>query len=101
MAKRTKSSTTIHDGKVRQIAERLKKQDWDVKADLPGCSKPKPIGKDSKIPDVEARKRGATRLFEVETPETLEAHKKQQATFRRSAAHRTRTTFKIVIAKRK
>lgn len=101
MAKRTKRSKTIHNEKVRQIAERLEKQDWNVKADLRGYNKPEPIGKDGKIPDVEARKRGATRLVEVETPETLEAHKEQQATFRRSAAHKTRTTFKVVVAKRK
>lgn len=101
MVKRAENDTTTHDEKVRRAAQKLKSQGWDVSADLLGYKKPKPVGKEGKIPDVEARKRGATQLIEVETPDTVEAHKDQQATFRRSAGHRARTTFKVVIAKNK
>lgn len=49
------------------------------------------------IPDVVARKRGATRIIEVETERTVDADRQQHATFRRSASQRTRTTFKLVV----
>lgn len=44
---------------------------------------------------VVARKAGATRFVEVETADTLEADRKQHATFRRSAAQQDRTRFEI------
>lgn len=93
--KRSSKSQNAHDNKVKAIAKDLKKDGYIVKADLPGYSKPDPIGKDRRIPDIQAQKRGRTKLIEVETKDSLSTDRKQQSTFRRSAAHRSNTTFKI------
>jgi len=95
MPKRNPSNQTKHDQKVRREANKLKAAGWDVKADLPGFEHPRPIGLDERVPDIEASKMGAVRLIEVETEDTLKADKEQQSTFRRSAAHRKKATFKI------
>jgi len=95
MAKRSSQQQTKHDRKVRQIAQKLKSERWAVQADLAGYDKPDPVGKDKHIPDIRATKAGAERLIEVETPETMQSDKKQHETFRRSAAQKPRTTFKI------
>jgi len=95
MAKRSSSQQTKHDRKVKQIAKQLERDDWNVQADLPGYDRPDPIGKDKHIPDLVATKAGATRIYEIETPETMEADKKQHEAFRRSAAQRKRTSFKV------
>jgi len=86
-----------HDAKVKREADKLKRKGWKVKADLRGYSKPKPIGKDKRVPDVVARKKGATRIIEVETKDTLVKDKAQQSTFKRSAAQKKRTTYKTVV----
>lgn len=65
---------------------------------MPGFKPPPPIGKHKRRPDVKAVKGTQQELVEVETPETLNAHKDQQSTFKRSAAHRKNTKFKIVVA---
>lgn len=93
MAKRNSKSQSKHDFKVRQTAKKLERQGWDVDADIPGFQQPDPIGKFR--PDIRARKRGAERIIEVETPETMEKDEKQHQAFRRSAAQKKRTTFKI------
>ncbi len=97
MVKRTKASQSVHNEAVKMVAQRLTRQEWKVCADLPGYCKPKPIGKSRRIPDVEATKRGVTRLIEVETKGTLRSDKEQHSSFRRSAAHRKRTTFDILV----
>ena len=81
-----------HDQKVRLEANRLKRKGWKVKASIPGFNQPKPIGKEKRIIDIAAEKKGATRLIEVETKATAGQDKKQQSTFRRSASQRKRTT---------
>jgi hypothetical protein len=68
---------------------------WTVQADLPGYDRPDPIGKDKHVPDIVATKTGARKIIEVETPETMEADKKQHEAFRRSAARKKRTAFQI------
>ncbi len=95
MAKRKSKQASKHDKKVRQIAQQLKKDGWNVKADLSGFDKPDPIGKKGHIPDISATKAGAERIIEVETKDTLQSDKKQQATFRRRAAQKPRTSFRI------
>lgn len=95
MAKRKPQQQTKHDRKVRKRAQELKNQGWDVQADLPGFDRPDLIGNDKRVPDIQARKAGAERLIEVETPETMGSDKKQQETFRRSAAQKPRTTFQV------
>jgi len=95
MAKRSSKQQAKHDVKVRQIAQKLKREGWIVQADLLGYDKPDPIGKYKCIPDIRATKAGAERLIEVETPETMQIDKKQHKVFRRSAAQKPRTTFQI------
>jgi hypothetical protein len=57
-----------HDDCVLAIAEQLKKDNWEVNANLEGWKKPAKVG--SKIPDVLAKKKGCmTRICEVATPE--------------------------------
>lgn len=94
-AKRNPSSQNAHNNKVKALAKELKKDGYIVKADIPGYKKPAPIGKDKRIPDIEAQKRGRVKLIEVETKASLSTDRKQQSTFRRSAAQRPNTTFKI------
>ncbi|MBA7491715.1 hypothetical protein ES702_02263 [subsurface metagenome] len=81
--------------KVKQIAGRLRRKSWDIKTDIGGFEQPAPIGKNGKIPDIVAKKRGAKKIIEVETLETMGKDKKQHETFRRSAAHQRRDSFEI------
>ena len=97
MAKRPPRKQSAHDKKVRQIANKFSREGWDVKADVPGFGSPDPIGTRKRIPDVVAKKRGATRIIEVETRETVDKDRAQQSTFRRSAARRPRTSFDTVV----
>lgn len=95
MAKRDSQQQTKHNEKVRQIAQKLESEGWNIQVDLPGHDKPESIGKHKRIPDIRATKAGAERLIEVETPETMQSDKKQHETFRRRAAQKPRTTFRI------
>lgn len=95
MSKRSPQQQSKHDRKVRQIAQQLERQGWNVEADVSGYKSPKGIGKDGRIPDIRATKSGAERLVEVETPATLQKDKKQHEAFRRSAAQKNRSTFRI------
>ena len=98
---RRKKKPTLHDSKVKQDANKLKRAGWSVRASIPGFEQPSQIGKDKRIPDIEATKRGATRLMEIETEESSKKDKAQQSTFRRSASQKNRTTFKVVVTKKK
>lgn len=86
-----------HDREVRKIAEKLERKGWKVKADLPGYEKPFPIGKNKRIPDIEATKPGSRRIVEVEG-ETED--KEQIRSFQRSAKMRPRTKFILKKAKK-
>ena len=97
MVKRSSTRQSNHDQKVRQEAEKLRRQGWNVKADLRGYDKPTPIGEGGKVPDIEATKRGQRKLVEVETPDTVERHSKQQETFRRHAGQKPNTSFEVVV----
>lgn len=97
MAKGTKSNQSGHNVAVKKVAQRLTRQGWEVCADLPGYCKPRPIGKSRRIPDVEATRRGVTRLIEVETKGTVRSDREQHSSFSRSAAHRKRTAFDILV----
>ena len=90
---------STHDRKVRQVSRDLKKEGYAVRADIRGYQRPRPIGKAKVRPDIVARKSGATRIIEVETPKSLARDKEQLKTFVRSAAHRRRTTLDIVVTK--
>ena len=97
MAKRNPAQQTKHDDKVRKCAQQYKRQGYEVKADLLGYKRPTLIGQDKRIPDVEATKGGRREIVEVETPETAKAHKDQHATFRRHAAQKRNTKFRIEV----
>ena len=90
---------SAHDRKVRRLSRELKNQGYDVKADVRGYQRPRPIGKYKHRPDIVARKSGATKIIEVETPKSLTRDQEQRKTFVRSAAHRRRTTLDIVVTK--
>ena len=95
--KRSKGGQSTHDQRVKQITNRLKRENWKVKADIPGQVKPRPIGKDQRIPDIEAKKGGRRKIIEVETPDSLNKDKTQQSTFRRHADQKPNTTFNIEV----
>ena len=79
-----------HDKEVRKIVSKLKREGWNIRADLPGYEKPSPIGKHKRIPDIEATKPGSRRIVEVEG-ETED--KEQIRSFQQSAKMRPRTKF--------
>ena len=96
MARRRRNPET-HDNRVRREAAKLNSEGWDIQADLPGYESPEPIGKDNRVPDILATKGNKVKIIEVETPDTVDSHKDQQATFRRSAAQRQNAEFELVV----
>jgi len=90
-------SKNTHDRKVRQLAKDLEKNGWKVQADIKGYDTPSSIGKKNYTPDIVATKAGATRIVEVDTPDTID--NAQISTFKRSAARRSRTKFEHVVTK--
>jgi len=97
MAKRSKSAQDAHDREVRRVAKKLEREGWNVQADLPDYETPKPIGKEKRVPDIVATKRGHRKVIEVETPDTLKKDKRQQETFRRHAGQKPNTTFDLIV----
>ena len=97
MAKRSSSGQSAHDREVLKVVRQLEREGWDVSADLPGFTKPAPIGADGRVPDVEAHKSGHRKLVEVETPESLGTDRDQQETFRRSVGQKHNDSFDIVV----
>jgi len=95
MPKRSPKKQSKHDSRVRNIARKLKREGWNVQADISGFDTPDPIGQNNLIPDITAQKRGAKKIIEVETPETMEKDKKQHESFRKSASQQKRTKFEI------
>jgi hypothetical protein len=93
--KRSTGSQSKHDKKVKEVAQDLQKKGYKVKADIPGFDQPSPIGKNNRVPDIEATKGNRTKLIEVETKDTISTDKAQQSTFRRSAAQKPNTTFEV------
>ena len=74
--KKTEKQNSSHDECVREIAEEMKKDKWEVKADLPGFEKPTKIG--PFLPDLEAKKKGCmSRICEVVTEEMFEGDKQR------------------------
>ena len=90
---------SAHDRKVRKIARDLKKNNWNVQADVSNYATPDAIGKGNYIPDIFATKKGNIKIIEVDTPGTEDP--KQLSTFKRSAAQRKRANFIHVITKPK
>jgi hypothetical protein len=80
MVRRLKKTVDSHDSCVSAIAEELKKDKWEVSANLDGWRKPSKIG--SLVPDVEAKKEGClTRICEVATKEMFNGDKNRYLEF--------------------
>ncbi len=98
--KRPRKEQDTHDRKVRQVARKLKKEGYSVKADIRGYDRPASIGKHKRRPDIEATsKSGYRKIIEVETPKSLTKDKEQIKTFVRHASHKKRTSLDIVVTK--
>lgn len=95
-----KKKTSQHDKKVLEITRAHKRDGWNVRADLPGYKKPNPIGRSKRIPDIQATKRGTTRIYEVETKKSSKTDINQRKTFQRYAAKKPKTTFKTINTKK-
>jgi len=71
-----KKPDMLHDECIRTIAEEMKRDKWEVKADLPGFEKPGKIGEF--LPDLEGKKPGCMRrICEVFTEEMFEGDKQR------------------------
>lgn len=97
--KRTKAEESAHSTKIKRLVKKLEKEGYKVRAAIPRHTRPTPIGKGKRIPDIEATKRGVRKIIEVETPSSLRKDREQLKTFTRHAAHKRRTTFDIVVTK--
>lgn len=100
MSRRNRNQSE-HDNCVRNNAEMLLNQGWNVQADLPDFNRPDPIGKDERIPDIYATLGDQAMIIEVETPSTIESHNEQHSTFRRSAAQKENTEFELIVTEPK
>jgi hypothetical protein len=94
---RSKNSQSKHNVEVRKIANKLKKQGYEVQADLPGLPKPKTIG--GFRPDVVAKKGIKRKIYEVETPDSVNNSRDQQQrkAFKQASDRSKNTTFKRTI----
>ena len=95
---RSKRNQTAHDKKVRDEANKLKHQGFNVNADLPRFKKPKTIG--GYRPDIIATKGNQRRIIEIETLDSKNSarDKGQQQAFRKVANRSKNTTFRREIA---
>lgn len=95
---RSKGSEAAHDKKVRQEAKKLKRQGFDVDADVSGFKQPKTLG--GYRPDIIARKGKQRKIVEAETKGTRDSARDrgQQHAFRRAAKRSKGTAFRRVIA---
>ena len=70
MVKKKTTAQKGHDECVREIVDKLKRDQWTVKANVKGEEKPEKIGEF--IPDIEARKGCLGRICEVLTEKDFE-----------------------------
>ena len=74
--KKKSSGQSSHDDCVRAIADELKKDKWEVKANLKDWEKPSKLG--ASLPDIEAKKNGCLRrICEVATEDMFEGDKER------------------------
>lgn len=94
MSSRSKRSQSAHDKKVASLAENLEKQGYSVQADISGYDKPTSFG--GMRPDVIGRKGKERRIYEVETPDSVDnpRDQKQQEEFKEIADKNRKTIFK-------
>ena len=89
-----------HDKKVKAEADKLRREGYSVKADISSYETPDGVGRKGYIPDIVAKKTSSSKIIEIETPNSLNKDKEQQAAFRRSAAQKKGTTFDIKVTKK-
>jgi len=80
MSRKKSDKQANHDACVREIANELKRDNWEVKASLEGWEKPSKIGES--IPDIVAEKGCLRRICEVATEEMFEGNKERYIEFR-------------------
>ena len=95
---RTKAGQSKHNNKVLEEAKKLKRERYDVCADIEGFKKPPRQG--NFIPDIVATKGNEEIIIEVETVDSANSPRDiaQQGAFQR-AARRPGVKFKRIIAK--
>ena len=98
--KRTSRSQSKHDQAVKQRAEQLQRQGFEVKADLKGWDQPSTIR--GVRPDVDARKGKQRVIVEVETPESKNDARaqRQRSAFEGAAKRSAKTRFETIITKK-
>lgn len=75
-SKQAKEKPSVQEACVREVAEEMKKDKWEVHADLPGFEKPDKIG--PYIPTLTATKPGCMkRICEVVTEEMFQGDKQR------------------------
>ena len=94
---RMRASQSKHDRVVRELANRLERQGFDVEADVSGFSRPGTIG--GFRPDVVAKDGWTRKIIEVETPDSVNSARdvEQQRAFRQAARRSKHTTFRRVL----
>ena len=81
MVKKNANAQKSHDECVKEIAEELKADKWDVKANVEGAEKPSKIG--AFTPDIEATKKGCLRrVCEVLTEKDFGGDKERYIEFK-------------------
>ena len=76
MVKKKADKQKSHDDCVRAVADELKRDIWDVKANVEGSEKPSKIG--AFTPDIEATKQGCLRrICEVVREEDFEGDRER------------------------
>ena len=74
--KRVEKGIDVHDACVREVAEEMKKDMWEVQADLPGFKAPDKIG--TFTPDLTATKQGCMkRICEVVTEDMFQGDRQR------------------------
>ena len=95
---RSLSSQSKHDRKVLQIVMEYINKGYQIKADIPGYSKPGPIL--GYRPDIVASKGDHKTIIEVETPDSIGSDRDlaQQKAFRQAAEGEPKIHYKRLIA---
>jgi hypothetical protein len=95
---RSKTSQSKHDSKVLTEAKKLKREQYDVSADIAGYKKPPSRG--GYRPDILATKGNKEVIIEVETPDSVDSPRDiaQQGAFHR-VARKPGVKFKRIITK--
>ena len=96
MAKRGKIGQAKHDAKVESELQKLIREGFRVRADLPNRARPPKVG--GVIPDIYARKGQKLIIEEIETASTKESDKSQQQKLKKGT-EKLGGEFKVKIAK--